>query len=49
MPKTLRGAGSAKTLWLLQEHLTQQDLVKALFNDFDKQLEEKAWVQPISA
>lgn len=43
MPKTLRGAGSAKTLWLFREQLTQQGLVKALFNDFDLQLEEKGF------
>lgn len=33
----------AKTLWLFREQLTQQGLVKALFNDFDQQLEEKGF------
>lgn len=33
----------AKTLWLFREQLTQQGLVKALFNDFDLQLEEKGF------
>lgn len=33
----------AKTLWLFREQLTQQGLVKALFNDFDLQLQEKGF------
>ncbi len=33
----------AKTLWLFREQLTQQGLVKALFNDFDQQLEEQGF------
>lgn len=36
----------AKTVWLFRERLTQADLVKELFYEFDAQLHVKGFVAP---
>ncbi len=33
----------SKTIWLFREQLTEKDLIKVLFNDFDYQLDEKGF------